>query len=340
MHQIVQHSRVGPGKSRCGDAVAVAGIDGGRTLALAAADGVSRSPRDWAASAEACERLMECLGDGPAGAADDPAARLEMAVRAAHAGVQGLAGEAAGSLTTLVCALWPQEGRRVWFAGVGDSRVYRVGGGAPQALTTDDTCSVPITRGGQVVLQDGAVVFGHGITMALGQAEPLEFTVDAVDLDPGDLLALVTDGCHEMPGFGNLLQGLQRWVDLEQAVQKLVFEQHASVGRDDGTLAALRLTGRPEGWRDACGRAALDHDVADLPGMPGHLLAAGLTELMREWAAIPDPARLQMGLDTLARRELHWDGRAPLEILQALRDDGAPETLALYRRLCALAGRV
>jgi protein phosphatase len=75
------------------------------------------------------------------------------------------------------------------FAHVGDSRLYRLRAGALSQLTVDHNLS-SYERG---VL----VVHGHILYRAIGTHESLEVDSDIVDLEPGDVLLLCSDGLYD-----------------------------------------------------------------------------------------------------------------------------------------------
>src|SRR5690606_24054026 len=82
---------------------------------------------------------------------------------------------------------------------VGDSRAYRVRAGSLEQLTSDHSLVAELVRSGRLT-EDEAASHPHRsvITRALGTDEDVEVDTHTVELEPGDLLVLCSDGLTSM----------------------------------------------------------------------------------------------------------------------------------------------
>lgn len=227
---------------------------------LAIADGMGGHNAGEVASRVALDELQRALqsntdkpqAEWPFGfVEDEPLAvnRLRTAARLANRGVFTKAkerAEYAGMGTTLTAAL--VDGARVWFASVGDSRLYvkPTGDSALRQLTRDDSFlgMLAATPG----VQPLALVnhpLRHMLTSALGIAADVVVEVRELTLADGELLLMTTDGMHEAVGdvvMGAILDGHERGLDLLVAAEQLMDAALASGGGDNITLALARYT--------------------------------------------------------------------------------------------------
>jgi hypothetical protein len=239
-----------------------------------------------------------------------------------------------------VLAVWQPSTASCHYISVGDSRLYLVGAGGAAPMTEDDSRPVVVKCDGDIVLQAGSVATRNALTRALGAAQPLEFSVQSLTLAPGELIALVTDGCYELPGFDHRLLDLQNHADLDSGARSLIFTHHDTHGADDATLILLRRTDLPaEACEPYLAAVADDVDFRQR-GLIGHLMATCVAEQMADWAAVADTARLEAGIDYLVRHDLRPKRDDVLEVLNSLDAGGDPEFLRLQRKLVDWARRL
>ncbi len=115
--------------------------------------------------------------------------RLEHAIRYAHEVVSSLSTPGRGPATTLTMAMI--IGRRVYIAHVGDSRAYVRSRGRLRQITRDQTMAAMLEDEG--VDTKAAARLHHVLASAVGAME-MTPTIGLIDLDPGDVLLLCTDG--------------------------------------------------------------------------------------------------------------------------------------------------
>jgi len=197
---------------------------------LGVADGVSAGGHGAAASNQTVDTMRDCLSDP---AASDPSARgsiLERALVSANGRVrarESAAGVLSGSTASFVW-LWEEEiedgaavMRGVW-VHVGDSRLYTLTDEGAQPWTKDDK-------------------LGHGITRWVGM-EPGKFSYQkgSLDLAPGDVLVLMTDGVWEGAAIDSRLRpSADR--ELADVVDDVLRRARKGGSRDDATVVLARV---------------------------------------------------------------------------------------------------
>jgi PPM family protein phosphatase len=124
-------------------------------------------------------------------------ARMDMAFRLAHREVRRRqVGQLEGMGTTLV-ALLLRYGRSL-VGHVGDSRVYRLRGGALEQLTVDHSLDAEMVAAGMVDGADrGQRRFGTLITRAVGMESSFRADIRSDEIVEGDRYLLCSDGLTE-----------------------------------------------------------------------------------------------------------------------------------------------
>ena len=179
--------------------------------------------------------------------------RLRAAIERANARIWEL-GEADPALhgmgTTIVAVL--VEGAVAHVAHVGDSRVYRIRGGAMVALTRDHSYVAELADMG-VDLADASVRarYSSMLTRAVGVAPSVEVDVASEPLQPGDTLLLCSDGVYRMVPADVLVELVTTsGADLAAACAAIIARANANGGTDNSTVLLLRVDGpaapRPE----------------------------------------------------------------------------------------------
>jgi protein phosphatase len=142
--------------------------------------------------------------------------------------------------TTLVMALI--QGSKAYISHAGDSRAYWLHNSTLRQLTEDDSWSnfVRKSSGAEGQAPPG---IGHILTKAVGQNPPLEPSFSWVELAPGDMLLLCSDGLWNMVQDELLLAELAGARDrLDQAVEKLVAAANAAGGKDNISVVLVQVT--------------------------------------------------------------------------------------------------
>lgn len=211
-------------------------------------DGVSSSPNGAGAASVATGHLARAFhqwhGAGPesflAGAIRD----ANRAIRATYPEVD--------ALCTVAAALAEPGSGELVLAHAGDSGVFLVRAGELRKLTRDHAQSVPVRMNGRILMEHGVAVTRRGLTLCLGGDDAIEPEVAVLASQPGDILAVASDGA--VPAK------LQAWIaDLGREVARDDLEslclRMAAESRDDTTVVIVRL-GLPPDVQDAADELA------------------------------------------------------------------------------------
>ncbi len=177
----------------------------------------------------------------------DPQTALVAGLRSAHDTIQRYAVEHpqfAGMGTT--CTAVSIVDRRLYFAHVGDSRLYLLRGGVTSRLTRDHSYVGRLVESGIVRSEDAeSHPQRHILTAALGSGrEVVPHTFEqAVWLEEADVLILCTDGLWSVVGETELARIAQAEPPAE-ACLKLVKAALERGGPDNVTVIILRVSAR------------------------------------------------------------------------------------------------
>jgi PPM family protein phosphatase len=146
----------------------------------------------------------------------------------------------AGMGTTIVAALVVDG--RLTVGHVGDSRLYRLGGGSLRQLTGDDSWMAAMMASDPGT--DASLLeyhpLRHVLTNVVGTRSRTEVHVIEEPLDPGDRLILTTDGVHEALDDRRLAGLVEDTDDLAGAARDLVRGAIARGSRDNCTAVVAR----------------------------------------------------------------------------------------------------
>jgi protein phosphatase len=207
---------------------------------FAIADGMGGAQAGELASRLAAAAIEE------AGAAGGDADAVAGAVRAANARIfeRSLTDPAvAGMGTTATVALVDEHAGTLTLAHVGDSRGYRYREGVLEQLTTDHSLVAELVRTGRLTEAEAAVHPHRSvITRALGTEADVEVDTRTLELAPGDLVLLCSDGLSAMvrdEEIARLLGESER--DPYAAAEALVRAANAAGGEDNVTVVVFEM---------------------------------------------------------------------------------------------------
>jgi protein phosphatase len=146
-----------------------------------------------------------------------------------------------GMGTTLTLAL--VSGWKLFVMHAGDSRCYLYRGGPLRQLTEDHTLVGELARRG-VIRPDEIRHHNlrHVVTNVLGGGEAgVRVDVHRVDLEPGDVLLVCTDGLTEMLDDARIAAVLAAEGEPQKACERLVAEANGAGGRDNVTVIVARF---------------------------------------------------------------------------------------------------
>jgi protein phosphatase len=149
----------------------------------------------------------------------------------------------AGMGTTATVAVVDESAGTVTLAHVGDSRAYRYRGGTLEQLTTDHSLVGELVRSGRLT-EDEAAVHPHRsvITRALGTDADVEVDTLTVEVVPGDLVLLCSDGLSAMVRDEEIARVLEATgAAPREAGEALIAAANAAGGEDNVTVVLFEL---------------------------------------------------------------------------------------------------
>lgn len=206
------------------------------------ADGMGGYEGGQEASRLAAETVREVYRTYAGG---DPQQALIQGLTTAHDNIQAYAAEhpdLTGMGTT--CTAISIVGQKLYFAHVGDSRLYLVRGMTPSRLTRDHSYVGRLVESGIVRSEDAeSHPQRHILTAALGSGKDIQpdFADTPIALKRGDTLILCTDGLWSLVSEQELA-GIVHRCDPAQACEDLVKLALERGGPDNITVLILRMT--------------------------------------------------------------------------------------------------
>ena len=149
----------------------------------------------------------------------------------------------AGMGTTATVAVVDEDAATVTIAHVGDSRAYLYRQGSLEQLTTDHSLVAELVRSGRLT-EDEAAVHPHRsvITRALGTDADVDVDTRTLDVLPGDLVLLCSDGLSAMVRDEDIVRLLESNGGApREAAEALVEAANAAGGEDNVTVVLFEL---------------------------------------------------------------------------------------------------
>ena len=213
----------------------------------AVADGVGGVSGGREASGLAVGTIVEYLSETvgsyhavPPGREHDFLEPLQNAVQRAHDRLRGAfdshGGQGPATTLTLALLVWP----RVFVVHVGDSRAYHFRAGTLRPLTRDQTMGAYLVAQ-QAISEQQAERAGLNdvLASALG-AEDMTPVVGVIDVEPGDVLLLCTDGLTKHLTDEQITEVLASGADARERCSQLVDRALADGGRDNVTVVVVQ----------------------------------------------------------------------------------------------------
>ncbi|HVS01759.1 MAG TPA: protein phosphatase 2C domain-containing protein [Thermoanaerobaculia bacterium] len=214
------------------------------TLLLAIADGVGGQAGGEVASRIAIEAVVRRLADHPWGGLDDgDAAALRRAVQGAQLALRAEA-QAEPRLREMGTTLTVAAIHDGWLraAHVGDTRLYLWRGGRLHRLTTDHTMAEKMAAEGWLPPGSDSSRWSSVLWNSLGAGQRPEIEETAVEVEPGDVVLLCSDGLSDMLDdrrIGELMAGAE---SAHRACDALLSAALEAGGRDNVTAVVARVS--------------------------------------------------------------------------------------------------
>jgi protein phosphatase len=217
------------------------------------ADGMGGQQAGEQASKMAVDLIPKAIMRRLPSCQDDPKA-VQSTIRDAVAeanqeilGCSGAVAEFSNMGTTVVLALFHND--RVYVAGIGDSRAYRLRNGQLEQLTEDHSLADALGRAGTITKEE---VPGHKfknvLYLYLGSKDARGGPEDVkvLDVQPGDRFLLASDGLTGVVRDEELSRVLQTCDDPQRAARVLVDQALANDSKDNITSLVIHVVSEPE----------------------------------------------------------------------------------------------
>ena len=137
-----------------------------------------------------------------------------------------------GMGTTVVAATC--MGKYLQVANVGDSRLYVVNDDSITQITTDHSYVEEMIRRGSIVREDARSNPNKNIiTRAVGAKNDIQVDIYVVELKPGDLLLMCSDGLSNMLEDEEMRMIIKRQRDIVEMAEELVKAANENGGKDN-----------------------------------------------------------------------------------------------------------
>jgi serine/threonine protein phosphatase PrpC len=244
LEAIALASRSDAGRVRTENQDAIALLENtSRERLIVVADGMGGHSGGETAS-RICVQMLERIFREPHGT---PEQRLHRGLDLANEEIYSHAlanTELRGMGTTAVVVLIAPDGR-AWLAWVGDSRCYRLRGGALEPLTRDHSLmSEWISIGVITAAAAETHPRRHELTRALGQAPDVPIDLVPLELRPGDRLLLCSDGLHGSVSDRTLKSLLARGTP-DEVARTLVDAANGAGGTDNVSVVVVEMPAAP-----------------------------------------------------------------------------------------------
>ncbi len=149
---------------------------------------------------------------------------------------------AAGMGTTATVVVVDETAGSLTVGHVGDSRAYRVRGGALERLTSDHSLVAELVRSGRLTEEEAAVHPARSvITRVLGTEPDVDVDTATFPVQPGDLVLLCSDGLSSMLPDTTIAALAAAAAGPSEATEALVAAANDAGGEDNITVVAFEL---------------------------------------------------------------------------------------------------
>jgi len=171
--------------------------------------------------------------------------------------------------TAVIALLVEDDGAPKWLlANLGDSRIYRLGGGALEQVSVDHSVVQELAEAGTITHDDMAThPERHVVTRALGGPDDAEADYFLLPLASVERLLLCSDGINEMIDDATIEAILDEVGDPRDAADRLVAAALDAGGRDNATAVVVDVVGllTDDAYDSAPVRVSLEQKLGALP---------------------------------------------------------------------------
>jgi serine/threonine protein phosphatase PrpC len=209
----------------------------GDSVLVAVADGAGGTPAGEKASGVVIERLNDFQPDSPT-----PEEHLVRFMQEADQKIFGVVEKEAnlkGMGSTLTAAF--VRGETVFWAHVGDSRLYLFRADELTQITEDDTMAGFLLTEGEITREEARVHPGRSFLFDFIGSGGFEEETGSFTLRKNDLLLLTTDGLHDRVPEETLVTILRSNSELDKKLDALISAALEATGKDDLTVVGMEI---------------------------------------------------------------------------------------------------
>lgn len=300
-----------PNKSKCGDTSfsEVLKINGEDCAVLMVADGVSSAPKDWLASRSTINFVKEYLISNQ----ESIGVLLKDGILYANDKVIAGVYKTLGMLTTLSILIHQPSSQKIYWANVGDSRIYGYRQSDWEQLTVDDSTSQLYLENGKMRFRDGAPIMMSVITKAIGTNHALKINAHEVDENEYTGLLLCSDGFYSLPGFIAITNKLYKVPDMEKE-SAIIKETVINDIVDDASMALLRFNKAP----DFDIQSLVMGNLEDSKSLPAFMLTNALEQELEMAIGQGDDQYVEKILSFMATNNFTFSRERMIELLEGM----------------------
>jgi protein phosphatase len=144
--------------------------------------------------------------------------------------------------TTVVGAMFSPRKKRMYIGHVGDSRCYRVRGGAIQLLTRDHSLiNDYLLAMPDLTEEQRSELPKNVITRALGMQDQVVVDLQHDDPFPNDVYVLCSDGLSGMIPDEEIMKIVSSSADIREGCKRLIARANESGGEDNITAVLIKI---------------------------------------------------------------------------------------------------
>ena len=225
------------GKEKNGDHYLYEYIEDEHLLFAVVADGVSQQPCDWFASETTCRNVIENFKNQRG--VRDLHKRLQSSIYQTNQYVSRVDGACYKMASTLSSIVWDITEDKIFYANIGDSRIYSLYDGKLDQVTKDDA----VVTKERIYTQNGQrMVDKSTLTKVIGQ-DNISVQVEERAFLKGEIMVLATDGFYEArkATYSRIMTEFSKTDDFSEGFKTVIEKLELLRGDDLTTIIITRL---------------------------------------------------------------------------------------------------
>lgn len=144
-----------------------------------------------------------------------------------------------GMGTTVVLAVVVES--IMYFANVGDSRLYLFRSEKLQQITKDHSYVQALLDSGAISIEEAKFYPRNQITSAVGTSEDYELNIDRIEIKVGDYILLVTDGLTDLIDDEDIYDVVKNNYGIQETCEILQYMANSTGGYDNITITFAKM---------------------------------------------------------------------------------------------------